>query len=199
DGGVIEASVDGGPWYQITPDGGYPYLIRLRANPGPFPQGTPVFSGSHDWAEETIQLIDTVGTVQLRFRFGSDSGGPGEGWFVDDVLILGVEPDPSDASELPVRPAGVMLYQNRPNPFSAAGGATMIRFDLPARQKVRLEVLDVSGRLVRSLADAPYTPGSHVLRWDGSDARGERVGSGVYFYVLTTGKEEIGRQILIVQ
>ena len=199
DGGLVELSVDGGPWTQLTPEDGYPYLIRERMNPGPFPQDTPVFSGSHDWEEETVQLVGLVGSLQIRFRFGSDSDGEAEGWYVDDVLILGTQPEFSDALELPLLPTQVRLHQNRPNPFRAATGATLIQFDLPKSQQVRLQVLDVSGRLVRSLLNGPIEPGSHTLRWDGNNERGEQVDGGVYFYVLATAREEAARQILLLR
>ena len=199
DGGVVEVSVDGGPWTQLTPEDGYPYLIRERMNPGPFPQNTPVFSGTHDWEEETIQLVGLTGTIQIRFRFGSDSDGEAEGWYVDDVLILGTQPDFSDGQELPLLPAQVGLHQNRPNPFRAGSGTTLIQFDLPTSQPVRLQILDVSGRLVRSLLDGPTASGFHAVRWDGHNERGEQVDSGVYFYVLTTRREEAARQILLLR
>jgi len=40
---------------------------------------------------------------------------------------------------------------------------------------------DLSGRLVRTLIDGPQRPGSHAARRDGTDDRGRRVASGVYF------------------
>jgi flagellar hook assembly protein FlgD len=42
-------------------------------------------------------------------------------------------------------------------------------------------VHDVSGRLVRTLADGTFESGPHTLRWDGSAENGQRVTSGVYF------------------
>ncbi|KPJ52012.1 hypothetical protein AMJ39_08855 [candidate division TA06 bacterium DG_24] len=89
DGGLVEISVDGGlNWTQITPEGGYPYTSR--GTTGPFPEMTPIYSGSYDWSQAVFDLSGYSGeTVQLRFRFGSDQGVTAEGWYIDDVLIAG--------------------------------------------------------------------------------------------------------------
>ncbi len=87
DGGLIELSVDGGAWQQITPEGGYTHTIRTGSQPGPLPADTPVFSGAFDWRQETITLTGQVGQAQLRFRFCSDGNTGREGWYVDDIQI----------------------------------------------------------------------------------------------------------------
>jgi len=96
DGGIVEVSVDGGAWTQVTPVGGYPKTIRRMAgggNPytGPFP-GTPCFAGTIDWQQVTFDLGSLSGdSLKVRFRFGSDNSGGAEGWYVDDVALLGVQ------------------------------------------------------------------------------------------------------------
>ena len=199
DGGLIEMSVDGGAWTQVTPDGGYPYIIRDGSLPGPFPEGTLVYSGSQDWTEETLTLTGISGAVQLRFRFGSDGVAAREGWYIDDVILIGSEPGFSDAEEIQLLPTRVLLHQNSPNPFRGADRATMIRFELPAITPVTLQVFDVGGRLVRTLSDQTLEPGHHSLQWDGRDGRGARVDSGVYFYVLSTDRKEFARQMLLLK
>jgi hypothetical protein len=92
DGGTIEISANGGPWQILTPEGGYTHHIRHSAgggNPysGPFPGGTPCFSGQIDWEQVAVNLYSYSGNVQLRFRFGSDQGTAREGWYIDDVEI----------------------------------------------------------------------------------------------------------------
>ncbi len=90
DGGLIEASVNGGAWQQVTPDAGYTHTIRAGGTPGPFPAGTPVFSGSFDWRQDRISLNGMAGSLRVRFRFGSDGATVREGWFIDDVSIVGI-------------------------------------------------------------------------------------------------------------
>lgn len=74
------------------------------------------------------------------------------------------------------------LFQNTPNPFNPA---TRISFDLPAPADVTLEVFDVNGKRIRTLFDGHRDRGVHSETWDGTDSRGNRVSSGVYFYRLT--------------
>ena len=74
----------------MTPEAGYTHTIRVGGQPGPFPAGTPVFSGSFDWRQDVVELDGMAGLVQFRFRFGSDGATGREGWYVDDVAVTGV-------------------------------------------------------------------------------------------------------------
>lgn len=98
DGGILELSADGGPFVQVTPVGGYPKTFRTyrgsRSFSGPMP-GLPCFAGSIYWQRCEVDLAAYEGqTVQLRFRFGSDSSTTREGWYIDDVELRGRAPDP---------------------------------------------------------------------------------------------------------
>jgi hypothetical protein len=89
DGGLVEISVGGGAWQQITPVGGYPYLVRQGGTPGPFPAETPIFSGhTNGWEQVDFDLSGYSGDIRFRFRFGSDGSAADEGWFIDDVLVV---------------------------------------------------------------------------------------------------------------
>jgi len=73
------------------------------------------------------------------------------------------------------------LVQNHPNPFNPQ---TTIAFSLAARGRVSLAIYDVSGRIVRTLANETRNAGAYELSWDGLDDSGQTVASGVYFYRL---------------
>ena len=75
------------------------------------------------------------------------------------------------------------LYDCRPNPFSARAS---IRFHLAQTGKVNLAIYGISGRLVRTLVDGRLEAGEHTLSWDGLDARGTRLGAGVYWTQMRT-------------
>ena len=85
---------------------------------------------------------------------------------------------PENAAPLPL--AG-QLYQNHPNPFS---GRTAVAFDVggqrDAREFASLEIFDIRGRLVRTLAYGAWAPGHHRIEWDGVGSNGEHVPNGVY-------------------
>jgi len=75
------------------------------------------------------------------------------------------------------------LATPNPNPFH---GRTSIRFGLARTGDVRLELFNLAGRRVRTLASGVLSPGAHVTVWDGRDERGVAVGAGVYFLRLVT-------------
>jgi subtilisin family serine protease len=90
DGGIVEISLDGGPWEQIFPVEGYPFRIWWGyANP--LPPETPCFSGSHDWRQEEFDLTGYAGAAKIRFRFATTHSNGYEGWYIDDV-VAGTDP-----------------------------------------------------------------------------------------------------------
>jgi flagellar hook assembly protein FlgD len=91
----------------------------------------------------------------------------------------------------------VVLHQNRPNPFNPV---TVIPYELSAAGAVSLRIYSVQGRLVRSLFDGHvHAAGRHAARWDGRDARGRPVGSGVYFYRMEAEGKIATRSMIVVR
>jgi hypothetical protein len=88
--------------------------------------------------------------------------------------------DEMPGSELP---ATFALRQNAPNPFNPV---TKISYDLPKPGLVSLKIYDVSGALVTTLINETIAAGKHEAIWRGTDSRGQKVSSGVYFYRLET-------------
>ncbi len=123
DGGVVEISHNGGPWAVLPLSPGYTHYVRATAgsgNPytGPFTPGTPVFSGaSAGWSQQTANLSAYVGDVQLRFRFGSDNNTNNEGWYIDDVQIIGLPTGSTPDVNVSLTPFGA------PIEIPAAGGS----------------------------------------------------------------------------
>ncbi len=195
DGGLIEMSLDGGPWQQITPVGGYTHTIRAGSVPGPFPADTPVFSGSINWREVRCDLAGIEGEVRFRFRFGSDGADPAEGWYIDDIEILGITSLAGVEGDA-ARPTVLSLQPSRPNPVSAR---TTIDFALPQSGRARLEVFDASGRLVRTLLDGALSAGDHRASWDGDDESGRPAPSGLYYYRLSAGDSSLRRTLVLMR
>ncbi len=73
---------------------------------------------------------------------------------------------------------GARLLAVFPNPFNPT---TTIRFELDRPASVRLSICDVGGREVRTLVEGAVDAGDHAVAWNGADADGGRVASGVYF------------------
>lgn len=81
-----------------------------------------------------------------------------------------------------------------PNPMCST---TEIRYSIAVFGPVKLTIHDVSGRLVRTLIDRVEGSGSHSVSWDRRDARGTRVGAGVYSYRLDSGGRSRTGKLLV--
>jgi hypothetical protein len=133
----------------------------------------------------------------------TDCNGNGVGDAID--IAAGTSPDANqngrldECEDLPGSESATpglewALLQNFPNPFNPQ---TAIRFESPADQRVRLEILDVSGRIVRTLW-TQATPGRNSIAWDGRDTLGRDASSGVYVYRITApGFSAANRMVLV--
>jgi len=85
-----------------------------------------------------------------------------------------------------------------PNPFHSQ---TTLAFSVSdaASAPVSIAVYDVSGRLVRELANRPFSPGRYVVNWDGSADDGSRVRSGLYFIRGRIGSDEVESRVSLVR
>jgi len=93
------------------------------------------------------------------------------------------------------------LLANYPNPFNPE---TWIPFELAEDTKVKIQIYDVSGRLIRTL-DLGHRDAGHYLdrstaaHWDGRNSSGEGVASGVYLFRLTAGGFSGMKRMLILK
>ncbi len=88
------------------------------------------------------------------------------------------------------------LLANRPNPFNST---TQITYHLAAPAPVRLIIYNTLGQVVATLVDAFQETGAYQVAWDGRDARGARVVSGVYLYRLQAGSFDAVGKMTILQ
>ena len=84
-----------------------------------------------------------------------------------------------------------------PNPFNPQ---TSIRFALPEPLAVTAEVWSVDGARVATLARSDvFSAGENEIRWDGRNARGERVASGVYLFRMTTTLGRLTARLVLLE
>ena len=88
---------------------------------------------------------------------------------------------PDDVGETPYDdlPGDFSLSQNYPNPFNPS---TIIEYSVPMRSHVQISIYNSLGQLVRTIVDDIRSAGSYSTRWDGADAAGKKVASGIYLY-----------------
>jgi len=103
------------------------------------------------------------------------------GW--DLTATVGTEPGDQQPDEdaTPELVYPYALDRVYPNPFNPT---TNVQFTLPRSTGVNLYVIDLQGRLVRTLVADVLAAGPHTAEWNGLDDRGARVSSGVYFLRL---------------
>ena len=99
------------------------------------------------------------------------------------------------------QPMQDLLLQNYPNPFNPE---TWIPYQLSADSLVSVSIYDTTGNLVRTLSLGFQSAGFYNSRaraayWDGRNALGERVASGLYFYQLTTSDFQQTKRMLILK
>jgi len=102
-------------------------------------------------------------------------------------------PAPTAVAESPV---AARLLAPAPNPFNPW---TRLRFSLRAEGRVILSLHDLTGRRLRVLAARQFEPGSHELDWDGRDAAGRELPSGVYLARMTVGDRVESRKLTLLR
>ena len=93
-------------------------------------------------------------------------------------------------------PTAFVLHPAQPNPV---GEQTVIRYDLAAPARARIEVYDAKGELVRELTAARREPGRYQVAWNRRDVRDQRVAPGVYFCRMQAGGFQSTLKLLLVR
>jgi hypothetical protein len=93
-------------------------------------------------------------------------------------------------------PTAYKLEQNYPNPFNPA---TTIRYAIPDQEQVTLKVYDVAGREVATLVNDAKPAGTYEVKFDGRNASGAALSSGVYFYRIKAGAFSETRKFVLLK
>ena len=88
------------------------------------------------------------------------------------------------------------LQQNAPNPFNSQ---TVLPYFLPVAGPVRVEVFALTGQRVATLRQGPQSAGHHRLHWNGLDAEGRPLASGIYLYRLATDFGVLTRKLMLLR
>jgi hypothetical protein len=172
-----------------TPDFGNIYAERVDANGNILwdPAGEPLCVATGTQQRGRLVPIsnsgaivswddDRTGVSDVYANMVSGSGG------VSDAPLAGV--------------AAPLLSLASQNP---ARGVARFQLQLPSTRAVAMDVMDVAGRRVRSLAHQSFAAGAHSLTWDGTDDAGVAVGSGVYFVRLTAGEARESSRVVMLR
>jgi hypothetical protein len=157
------------------------------------------FDETPEWSHVEI-LVHQIFPVLDQFRLrvimrGQPTPSFDEGGFDEFVLIGRIGP-PSDVQDVVADRIPLRLNLASSNPVA---GPTRLLYGLPEAGRVRLRVVDVSGRVVSTLIDGIRPAGLHEVTWNGRDASGRSVSSGIYFIQLLTPKGKVTERVVMLK
>ena len=80
-------------------------------------------------------------------------------------------------------PSEFKLNQNYPNPFNPI---TKISYEMPSDGFVKVSIIDMMGRKVKTLVESSQVSGMRSVTWNATDNDGQQVSAGVYLYKIQT-------------
>jgi subtilisin family serine protease len=178
----------------VYPNGSVDDGMKMRHMLGTI--SLPTSTGPDDWSaltSRTVSLDASGGTAEVTYAlvYGAT------------LADLNNNVDAANAANDPLSPvsekAPVKLFrlaQNHPNPFNPS---TSIMYSVVKDGPVDLAIYDLSGRRVRTLVNETRASGEYSVMWDGNDAAGNAVPSGMYFYKFESGGQSLSRKMTLVK
>ena len=168
--------------------------VQARVTPG----GTETFWGPQ------LAALDSDGD---GFTNGEELQDPNGEWTEgmanpgDPALVTAPgdsnsKPTATSVTDLFGNPAIYELHNNYPNPFNPE---TNIQFTLPQPSNVKIDVYNIAGELITSLANNDFNIGTHSVKWNGKDNSGNSVSSGIYLYRMTANDFSESRRMLLLK
>lgn len=157
---------------QVSPNSAFSYIVdsaTVTTNQRTIPAGKINVATTYYWRVQGVNSFGN-GTWSSAWNFFT---------IVTAAQKIGIEV-----------PTEYKLYDNYPNPFNPV---TKIKFDIPHKSYVKLEVFDISGKKISELINQEMTEGMYETKWDASN-----FASGIYFYKITAGEfKKVMKMILI--
>jgi len=104
--------------------------------------------------------------------------------------------DPTQEPNPPTIPMVTKLLNAYPNPFNPN---TNIRYSLKDAGKVRIDIYNMKGQMINSLTAEHDSPGFYQIAWDGCDANGKPVSSGIYMYKMISGNYLSAKKMILAK
>lgn len=173
--GYLSASLENVPWLKIEPlfglaGAGSDTALMVTIRPENIPPGY-YLSGITLYSSHAGEMRKDFIPIYLDYATG----------------IVSSEP------QIPLQ---FEVEQNYPNPFNPA---TRVRFGLPAPARVKIEIFNLLGQRVYLEETQPLPAGYHQFEWNGQNAAGQEVSSGIYFYRISDGKNMAVRKMVLLR
>ncbi len=152
-------------------------------------------------AQDELVLIDSTSYLvpsgqSLEFHQTTAAGGETYApYFKIGYVDIKSATDVDDETEI-IIPKEYLLAQNSPNPFNPS---TKIQFELPRATHIKLTVFNVLGQTVKTLTDEKLPAGKHSVIFDGFDANGSKIASGIYFYRLDAEEFTQSKKMILLK
>lgn len=145
-----------------------------------------------------VTLLGLLSSSRADLRFGIDAQNElyilskqnAKIWRLTDDAATSIDPSEN------FLPSNISLSQNFPNPFNPN---TTFEYSLRQAADVRLDILDISGRLLKTLVNDNRGVGNYSVSWDGRDRNDIAAASGVYLYRLRSGNETLTRKMILLK
>ncbi|TSA33080.1 MAG: T9SS C-terminal target domain-containing protein [Porphyromonadaceae bacterium] len=150
------------------------------------------------WTEQIIDISDIADgnpAVTIIFELQTNNTATMGGWNIDDVIVANGLASTSASVETNLNPEADVLYDSYPSPFSLLA---TIKYFTSKEGPVELTIYDLTGSKVKTLISCVQPSGQHETAWDGKNANGQSVPSGIYFYQLKAGKFARAKRLILI-
>ncbi|MDP6170172.1 MAG: T9SS type A sorting domain-containing protein [Candidatus Marinimicrobia bacterium] len=110
---------------------------------------------------------------------------------VGNLLSSGI-----DHLDLDLLPEKFIVYDNYPNPFNPI---TTIRYEIPDHRDIKIKVIDIMGRTIKSVDLDYMMAGRHAYVWNGTNDFGKLVSTGIYFLQINAGPDTRIKKMLLLK
>jgi hypothetical protein len=157
------------------------------------PSDELIYDGTQStWISEVVDLKQFKDKqIYLKFELNTDEYEEEDGWFIDDISILGYSNEAVSVNESVELPKKYSLSQNYPNPFNPN---TEINFSIAKTNVVKLVVYNSIGQQVAELLNSELNAGKYGVKFDA-----DNFPSGVYFYRLQSGSFNQTKKMILLK
>lgn len=145
-----------------------------------------------DTNADTSVIMDNFVLMYIWYQGQAELPAGTQRWVTFTAKVTGVAEEQLVTSY----PGRAVFLESYPNPF--ASNAT-ISIRLNKKTKVNVKIYDQCGRLVRTLYDDVMDTGCGEITWDGCDAQGRELSSGVYFCRLTSEAAALTKKLILLR
>ncbi|RPI17287.1 MAG: T9SS C-terminal target domain-containing protein [Ignavibacteriae bacterium] len=177
---IYKMKSDGTDVRQLTSNGAYEFCVQWS------PDGTMFAYGSdiHEAGKWEIYTMDTSGANTQRITYSPVN--------ITAINPVWRRPLPNKVENInSTVPGNYKLYQNYPNPFNPK---TIINYQLPMSNYVKLVIYDVMGKETAVLVNQKHNAGTYEVEWIASEYP-----SGIYFYTMETDNFKSTKKMILLK